>query len=189
MPPTPDVVPPPPRHEGRIPDLVLVVAAGENGVIGRDGTLPWRMSSDLKLFRRLTLGKPILMGRRTWQALPKRPLDGRTNIVVSRDPAFEAPGALVATSIEAGLALARDAAVRTGASEIAVIGGAEIYRVCLPHTDRIYLTVVHAEPEGDATFPPLSASLWRVVGREPLPRTDKDDHAATLTTLERRQVA
>ncbi|MDX2288022.1 MAG: dihydrofolate reductase [Hyphomicrobiaceae bacterium] len=167
------------------PLVALVVAVAENGVIGRDGTLPWRLSTDLKVFRRLTMGKPIVMGRRTWQSLPKRPLDGRPNIVVTRDPDFEAPGGHVCASLDEAMAVATRLARASGAMEIAVIGGAELYAATVGSADRIYLTIVHAEPEGDRLFPVLSARDWRETSRELLPAGPRDDFAATLTILDR----
>src|SRR5690606_42008351 len=119
------------------------------------GDLPWRLSSDLKLFRRLTMNKPIIMGRRTWESLPRRPLDGRDNIVLTRDRNFAAEGAHVVHSVEAALELGRKFAEARGVDEISVIGGAQIYESMLEHADRIYLTEVHGSPEGDTVFPPL----------------------------------
>jgi dihydrofolate reductase len=164
--------------------ISLVVAAAENGVIGRDGRLPWRIPSDLKTFRRLTLGKPIIMGRKTYQSIGK-PLDQRDNIVVTRDLAFHVPGIIVTGSLDAALDKARALAAAKGIDEIVVIGGAELYRQALPLADRIYLTRVHAEPQGDALFPPLSEGDWREVSREPLPREARDEHACTLVILQR----
>lgn len=164
--------------------LVMVVAVAENGVIGRQGDLPWRLSSDLKLFRRLTLGKPLIMGRKTFESIGK-PLDGRDTIVVTRNPDFDAAGTLVADSFEAALRLGRDCAGARGADEIAVIGGAQIYRAAMPYTDRIYLTRVHAAPEGDTVFPGLAEADWREAAREPFAAGPKDDHDFTLVTLER----
>jgi dihydrofolate reductase len=164
--------------------ISLVVAAAENGVIGRGGGLPWRIPSDLKTFRRLTLGKPIIMGRKTYQSIGK-PLDQRDNIVVTRDPAFRAAGVIVAGSLDEALANARALSAAKGIDEIIVIGGAELYRKALPLADRIYLTRVHAEPEGDALFPSLSEGEWREVSREPLARDARDEHSCTLVVLER----
>lgn len=164
--------------------ISLIVAAAENGVIGRGGVLPWHIPSDLKTFRRLTLGKPIVMGRKTYQAIGK-PLDQRDNVVVTRDPAFHAPGVIVATCLKAALDMARAMAVAKGVGELMVIGGGDLYRQTLPLADRIYLTRVHAEPEGDALLPPLPPGAWREVSREPLPRDARDEHACTLVILER----
>lgn len=165
--------------------LSLIVAVAENGVIGKDGALPWRLSSDLKTFRRLTMGKPIVMGRRTFQSIGK-PLDGRDNIVVTRDPNFEAPGVSVADSVADALTLARVMARTRGADEIMVIGGADIYKVALPAADRIYLTRVHARPDGDRHFPDLPGEDWREVSREPLPQGERDAHPSTLIVFERK---
>lgn len=167
----------------------LIVAVARNGVIGRGGDLPWRLSSDLKLFRRLTMGKPIIMGRRTWQTLRKKPLDGRDNIVVTRDRSFVAEGAIVTHSIEQALDAARKAAAARAIDEIMVIGGAEIYREALPHAHRLYWTEVDADPAGDTWFPKLERSAWREVSREPIPRGPNDQFAAVLKVLERAQPA
>ncbi len=164
--------------------LSLIVAVAENGVIGKDGGLPWRLSSDLKTFRRLTMGKPIIMGRRTFQSIGK-PLDGRDNIVVTRDPHFEAAGVSVADSVADALTLARVMARTRGADEIMVIGGADIYNIALPAADRIYLTRVHANPQGDRHFPELPLEEWREVSREALPHGERDAYPSTLIVLER----
>jgi dihydrofolate reductase len=166
------------------PILAFVVAVARNGVIGRDGRLPWRLSSDLKTFRRLTMGKPLIMGRKTWNSLG-RPLDGRDNIVVTRDHAFAADGALVAHDIAGAVAMARDCAAARGADEIMVIGGSHIFAALMNDVRRLYWTDVEAEPEGDVTFPPLDARQWREVSREALPRGPKDEFPATLRVLER----
>lgn len=131
-------------------ELVLVAAVARNGVIGRDGSLPWQLPADLAFFRSATIGHPVVMGRRTWQALPERvrPLPGRRNIVVSRDPGFSAPGAEVAHSLDAALALVADAA------RICVIGGAQLYAAALPRADLLLLTELDLEVDGDTRFPP-----------------------------------
>lgn len=166
------------------PIVALVVAVAENGVIGAGGKLPWRMSSDLKRFRALTMGKPVIMGRRTFASLAK-PLDGRENIVVTRNPAFARQGVTPAQSLSAALALARKAAAASGAEEIMVIGGAEVYRDALPVADRIYLTRVHGSPRGDTYFPEIDPAKWRKVSCEELPKGPNDDYPATLFVLER----
>ncbi|MCL4766928.1 MAG: dihydrofolate reductase [Hyphomicrobiaceae bacterium] len=166
------------------PILVLVVAAAENGVIGRGGRLPWRIPSDLRLFRRLTMGKPVIMGRRTFESIGK-PLDGRDNIVMTRDPAFRAAGVIVEPSLAAAIAQARRLADARGVEEIMVIGGAEVFREALPQAERIYLTRVHGAPVGDTFLPPIPADEWREVSREPLPRGHADEHTCTLVVLER----
>lgn len=164
--------------------LSFVVAVAHNGVIGRDGTLPWRLSSDLKLFRRLTMGKPLIMGRKTWASL-RAPLDGRDNIVVTRDEDFAAAGALVVHSVEAAVDLAQRCASERGVEEIMVIGGARIFAELLPRAGRIYWTEVEASPAGDVSFPSFDLNAWRQVSSEVLPRTEKDEFAATLRILER----
>lgn len=144
------------------PRITLVVAAGENGVIGVNGTLPWRLPEDLKRFKALSIGKPNIMGRKTWDSLPRKPLPGRSNIVVTRDAAFRAEGAAVAHSFEEALDLAR--AEQPG--EIMVIGGEAIFAAAFPLADRIELTEVAAAPEGDAFMPRFDASQWRETQRE-----------------------
>ena len=175
-----------PNRDGRGEVAVaFVVAVAENGIIGRDGGLPWRLSSDLKLFRRLTMGKPIIMGRRTWQSLPKRPLDGRDNIVVTRDTTFQADGAHVVPDAASALRMARNLAMRRNVEEIAVIGGAALYEAMLEDADRIYWTAVHGAPRGDTTFPEFDLAGWRIVSEEPISRGPNDEFSATLRVLER----
>ncbi len=164
--------------------LSLIVAVAENGVIGRDGGLPWRLSSDLKTFRRMTMGKPLIMGRRTFQSIGK-PLDGRDNIVVTRDPHFDVPGVSACATVSEAVTLGRILATTRGADEIMVIGGAAIYDAVIDIADRVYLTRVHATPDGDRHFPDLDAAQWRQVSREALPKGDRDDFAATLIVYER----
>ena len=165
--------------------ISLIVAVAENGVIGANGTLPWRLSADLKTFRRLTMGKPLIMGRKTFQSL-KGPLDGRDNIVLTTDPFFEADGVSAVNSFADALTLARTLALTRGADEVMVIGGAEVFRAALPHADRIYWTAVHAAPEGDVRFPDVDLSAWTETEQEALPRSEKDDVTATLRVLDRK---
>jgi len=141
------------------PRITLVAAVARNGVIGRAGRLPWRLPADLRRFRAVTWGHPIVMGRRTWESIG-RPLAGRRNIVVTRRPDYRAPGAEVVGSPEAALAAAADA------GEVMVIGGGELYAAFLPLAGRILLTEVDAEPEGDARFPDLDPTEWEEVARE-----------------------
>lgn len=164
--------------------ISLIVAVAENGVIGRDGSLPWRMPSDLKTFRRLTMGKPVVMGRRTFQSIGK-PLDGRDNIVVTRDPQFQADGVSACETASEALTLARVLATTRGADEIMVIGGAQLYDAVLPIADRIYYTIIHGSPEGDRHFGPLDPAHWHQVSRESLPKGERDDHPATLVIYDR----
>jgi dihydrofolate reductase len=165
--------------------ITLVVAVAENGVIGRGGGLPWHLSSDLKTFRRVTMGKPVIMGRRTFQSL-KKPLDGRDNIVVTRDSDFKADGAIVAPTFEAALAKAEQCARTRGTDEVMVIGGADIFAASLPLAGRIYKTEVHGAPEGDTVMPAVDWARWQEISREALPRGQRDDYGATLVLLERK---
>jgi dihydrofolate reductase len=164
--------------------ISLIVAMARNGVIGRDGGLPWRLSSDLKLFRRLTMGKPLIMGRRTFASL-KQPLDGRDNIVVTRDPNFAADGTIIAHSFDDALARARSCARQRGADELLVIGGAEIFREALPLAHRIYLTEVEADIPGDVTFPPINWSEWTTLSANPPEKGQKDAYPFTFSIKER----
>jgi len=163
--------------------LTFVVAVSRNGVIGRDGGLPWHISSDLKRFKELTLGKPIIMGRRTWESLPKRPLPGRTNIVLTRQRDYQAPGASVVATVGDALSVAR----RENPSEIAVIGGGEVYRMFMDKVDRIYLTEVDAHVDGDTRFPTLDPAQWREAAVENHPKGPHDSAGFTLRTLDRQK--
>jgi dihydrofolate reductase len=140
--------------------VALIAAVARNGVIGRDNQMPWRLPGELQYFKATTLGKPVVMGRKTFVSIG-RPLPGRSNIVISRDRGYHADGVAVAHTLNEALALADVIAVRDGAAEIMVIGGAEIYRLALPLAQIIYLTEVLAEVEGDAWFPTVDWSQWR----------------------------
>jgi len=164
--------------------LVLVAAVAENGVIGRHGRLPWRLRSDLRHFRAVTLGHPAVMGRKTYDAIGK-PLAGRTNIVVTRDPAFAAPGVVAAPGLDAALAIARGDAMRRGTVEIMIIGGADLYRQTIDRAVRLEITRVHARPEGDSVFPPIDPARWRETGRREHPAGRDDDTAFTTLVYER----
>lgn len=164
--------------------VTLVVARARNGVIGKDGALPWRMPSDLRHFKAATLGKPVLMGRRTWQSLA-RALPGRANIVVSRNARLEARGAHVHSDLDTAIAVAGAIAAAAGQDEICIIGGAGLYAETLPRADRIVLTEVDLEPAGDAHFPPFDEAAFRESARIPLARTDKDDAHAVVRVLDR----
>lgn len=166
--------------------IALVVARARNGVIGRDGDLPWRLKSDMAFFKATTMGKPVVMGRKTWDSLPRKPLPGRLNIVVTRQPGYVASGAEVFTRLEAALDRARDQAQADGVAEVCVIGGAQIYGETLGLADRLYLTEVDAEPDGDAHFPDPDPSVWREVRADRREAGEGDDHAYTIRVLERR---
>ena len=141
-----------------------IAAMARNRVIGQDNGLPWRLPGDLKFFKATTLGKPVVMGRKTFQSIG-RPLPGRPNIVVTRDPGFAAEGVHIARDIDSALDLAARLARETGAQEVMVIGGAEIYAQALPRLDRLYLTEIDAEIEGDAHFPEIEPRVWREAAR------------------------
>lgn len=145
--------------------LAIIVAAAENGVIGRNNALPWHLPEDLRYFKRVTMGKPIVMGRKTFESIG-RPLPGRTNIVISRNPDFLAEGVKVVASLDDALALADNIAHIDGAREVVVIGGAEIYRLAIPRADRMYITQVHASVDGDALLPGIDWSGWQEVSKE-----------------------
>lgn len=162
------------------------VAVARNGVIGRDGGLPWRLKSDLQLFKRLTLGKPVIMGRKTWDSLPFKPLPGRLNIVLSRDGSFEPAKAVVCETFPEAVAMAREQAEEDGAEEVCVIGGAALFGLALPKARRLYITEVDAEPDGDVRFPAFDPAAWTEVAREAFPAGAEDDHAFVFRTLERR---
>lgn len=166
------------------PRVAIIAAVAENGVIGSDGDMPWRLSTDLKRFKQITMGKPVIMGRRTFQTLGK-PLPGRTNIVVTRDPSFRADGVVTAGDLPAALAAASDAAGRAGSDEVFVIGGGQIYAAAIDRADRLYITHVDAQPAGDTHFPPIDPGKWRQLSSEPVPAGDKDSAATTYTVYER----
>ena len=146
------------------PEVVLIAAVAENGVIGQGNAIPWRLKSDMQRLKALTMGKPIVMGRKTFESLP-RPLPGRTNIVITRDAQYQASGAVVTTSLEAARAVALGDALRRFVTEIAVIGGAEIYAQWMDVADRLEITEVHARPDGDTVFPAIDAAQWDEVAR------------------------
>ena len=166
------------------PITTFIVAVAENGVIGRDGAIPWHVPSDLKSLRRLTMGKPVIMGRKTYDSIGK-PLAGRDSIVVTRNADSDAEGIERASSIDEALDIARAYAVKRGVNEITVIGGAEIFAAMLSVADRICLTRIHARPDGDTYFPELDQSVWREVSSAPLEPDPRDSAAATLHIYER----
>ncbi|MBC6981063.1 dihydrofolate reductase [Caulobacter sp. 17J80-11] len=169
-----------------LPHLALVVARARNGVIGREGALPWRLKSDLALFKQVTLGKPIVMGRKTWDSLPRKPLPGRLNLVLSRDGSFEPQGAIVCERFEEAVQIAREQAAEDGVDEVCVIGGTALFELALPRAKRLYVTEVDAEPEGDATFPAFDDAQWTEVRREAHAPAEGDDHGFVFRVLERR---
>lgn len=160
------------------PTISLVVAAAENNVIGHQGTMPWHVSGDLKNFKAITTGKPIVMGRKTFESIG-RPLPGRRNIVVTRNADWTAEGVDVARTLENAIALAGNVA------EVMIIGGGEIYTQALPMASRVYLTRIHASPEGDTTFPALADQDWVQSDARPLPQGPKDTAEATFQIFDR----
>ena len=165
--------------------VILVVAVAENGVIGRAGALPWRLKSDMAHFKARTIGKPVVMGRKTWDSLPRKPLPERTNIVISRDTGFAAAGALVAPTIGSALETARGDALRRGVDEIMVIGGSQIFALTLPLAARIEFTRVHARPDGDTVFQELAAGEWHEAARRDFPAGPDDETSFSILTYER----
>jgi dihydrofolate reductase len=161
------------------PVISLVVAMAENGAIGRDNALPWRLPDDLKRFKSLTMGKHLLMGRKTYESIG-RPLPGRTNVVLTRDRDWRAEGVVVVRSLGQALGCARDA------EELVAIGGAEIYRLLMPFARRIYLTLVHAEFAGDTFFPDFDPTQWADVECQSHPADERNAYAFTFVTLERK---
>jgi len=165
-------------------ETVIIVAVAENGVIGADGAIPWRLRSDMQRFRALTIGRPVVMGRKTFLSLT-RPLPHRTNIVVTRDADFRAAGAVVTTSLAAAKSIARADALRRSVAEIAVIGGSEIYSQWLDCADRLEITEVHAKPAGDTHFAVIDATQWQEVAREQHPAGPDDSAPFSYVTYRR----
>ncbi len=165
--------------------IVLVAAIGENHVIGKDGQLPWKIRSDLRHFRALTLDKPVIMGRKTFELIGK-PLDRRTNIVITRDAKFAAEGVETAPSLQAALELARKDAETRGGDEIMVIGGADIFAAAMPLADRLEITHVHAAPEGDVYFPVIDMKHWYEAKRDNREAGPDDDAGCSIATYLRR---
>jgi dihydrofolate reductase len=165
-------------------DVILVAAIAENGVIGRDNTLPWRLKSDMAHFRALTMGKPVVMGRKTYLSIGK-PLKGRTAIVVSRDATFAAPGIVVAPSLDAAFEAARGDALRRGADAIVIAGGADIYAQAMPRATRLAITHVHTHADGDVRFPPIDPKLWHESDRSAHERGADDEAAFAFVNYQR----
>jgi dihydrofolate reductase len=165
--------------------IVLVAAIGENNVIGRDGQLPWRLKSDLQHFKRRTLNRPVIMGRRTFESIGK-PLTGRTNIVVTRSLGVIVPGGVLATSLDAALDFARDDAVKRGVDEIMVIGGSDVFSDTMGRASRLEITHVHASPPGDSFFPPIDPTVWAAGSRREYSAGPGDDADFSVVTYTRR---
>ncbi len=168
----------------RLPEIVFVVAVAENGVIGLDGAMPWHLKSDLQRFKNITLNRPVIMGRKTFISIG-RPLPGRTNIVVTRDKAFQVPGVVVATSLEAAHDVARGDALRRFVTDIMVIGGAELFSQWLHIADRLEITQVHATPDGDTFLAPVDPKEWEEVARARHVKGEKDTADFSYVTYKR----
>jgi dihydrofolate reductase len=167
-------------------EIVLIVAVADNGVIGTRGAIPWRLKSDMQRLKALTIGKPVVMGRKTFASIG-RPLPGRTNIVVTRDAGFRKPGVVVTTSFADARAVALGDALRRSAADIAVIGGAEIYAQWMASADRLEITEVHARPEGDTYFAAIDRADWEEVARVRNPAGSDDSAAFSYVTYRRRK--
>jgi dihydrofolate reductase len=167
-------------------EVVLIAAVADNGVIGSGGAIPWRLKSDQQRLKTMTMGKPVVMGRKTFISL-RRPLPGRTNIVVTRDANFRSPGAVVTTSFADARAVALGDALRRSAGEIALIGGAEIYAQWMEYADRLEITEVHARPVGDTYFAAIDAANWEEVARARNPAGPDDSAAFSYVTYRRRK--
>lgn len=165
--------------------IVMVVAVARNGVIGRDNGLPWHMRSDLKHFKQATMGKPLVMGRKTYLSIG-RPLPGRDTIIVTRDPGCRPEGTHQAGDLDGAIALADRLAEARGADEIVIAGGGSIYAAAMPRADRLIVTIVDLAPEGDARFPAIDATQWRETGRTAHPRGEGDDAGFEIVTYTRR---
>lgn len=162
------------------------VARSLNGVIGRDNDLPWRLKSDLQMFKAATLGKPVIMGRKTWDSLPRKPLPGRLNIVLTRDHKFEAEGAVVCDTWSEAVQIGKEQAAEDGVEEVCVIGGAALFELAMPRAKRIYVTEVQAEVQGDVHFPAFDETAWTEVRREERPAGEGDDFPFVFRVLERK---
>lgn len=171
-----------------VPQIVVVAAVAENGIIGASNDMPWRLPTDLKHFKQLTIGRPVIMGRKTFESLG-RPLPGRPNIVITRNPQFAAVGVTAATSLEQALAIGVMLAREISADSVIVMGGGEIYRQAMPRADRLEITRVHAMPEGDTHFPEIDPANWREVARMVPERGEKDSADMTFLTFVRKSPA
>jgi dihydrofolate reductase len=167
------------------PEIVFVVAVAENGVIGRDNTLPWRLKSDLQRLKKMTLGKPVVMGRKTFASIGK-PLPGRTNIVVTRDSGFKVDGVAVAGSLDVARTMATEDALRRNVTEIMVLGGADIFAQWMNIADRLEVTEVHAKPEGNTRLDPFDKTEWQEVARERHVKADGESADYSYVTYRRR---
>ncbi len=169
-----------------LPELVLIAAVARNGIIGSDNDMPWRLPSDLKYFKRLTLGKPVIMGRKTFLSFGGKPLPGRPHVIVSRDPDYAPEGAEAATSLEEALRRGVELAADLGVDQVMCIGGGQLYAQAIGKADRLEITEVDAQPSGDTRFPDIDPEVWQEVGREPGQRTERDSADFTFVTYRRK---
>ncbi|GAB2183667.1 dihydrofolate reductase [Roseibium sp. LAB1] len=169
-----------------MPELVLIAAVARNGIIGADNDMPWRLPSDLKYFKQLTLGKPVIMGRKTFLSFGGKPLPGRPHVIVSRDPDYAPEGAEAATSFEAALQRGAELADDLGVDQVMCIGGGQLYAQAIDNADRLEITEVDAQPSGDTRFPHIDPAVWQEVRREPGLRTDRDSTDFTFVTYRRK---
>lgn len=168
-----------------IPKIAMIAAVARNGVIGRDGGIPWRIPSDMAFFKKTTMGKPIVMGRKQYESVG-RALPGRVNIVVTRQKGYQPEGVLVFSDLRAALDHARTIADADGAGEVMVIGGGEIYAQALPQAERLYLTEVDAAPDGDTRFPSIDAEIWERVAAPAVTPSERDEKSYAIGIYERR---
>lgn len=167
------------------PRIAMIVGVAANGVIGSDQTIPWRIPSDMQFFRRTTMGKPVVMGRKQYETVGK-PLPGRTNIVITRQPGYQPEGVVVVPSIDAALEQARAVAIADGVEEIMIIGGGEIYAQLMDRADRLYVSHIALSPEGDVRFPAIDPAVWQVVDSPDVVPSEKDDAAYRVNVYARR---
>ncbi|MCU0881796.1 MAG: dihydrofolate reductase [Hyphomonadaceae bacterium] len=168
--------------------ITLIVAQGANRVIGADSAIPWHLSTDFAHFKAATLGKPVIMGRKTWESLPRRPLPGRMNIVISRNPGFGPIAGLVTSGLDVALQMASAHATAGGLDEICIIGGAQIYQAAMPVASRLLVTDVDAAPDGDAVFPVIDTAAWTLHHQTFHAAGPKDDHAFVIRDWRRKQL-
>lgn len=169
-----------------MPEFVLIAVVARNGIIGADNDMPWKLPSDLKHFKKLTLGKPVIVGRKTFLSFGGKPLPGRPHVVISSDPSYAPQGAEAVTSLEAAIARAGQLAAELGVNEIMCIGGGQIYAQAIGSADRLEITEVDAAPEGDTHFPEIDPALWQETVRRQGERTDRDSADFTFVTYRRK---
>ncbi|UJW74094.1 dihydrofolate reductase [Rhizobium sp. SL42] len=168
-------------------DIVIIVAVSRNGVIGRDGDMPWKLSTDLKRFKALSMGKPLIMGRKTFESVGSKPLPGRPHVIVSRNSRIEMEGVETVPSLDAALARGRALAAAAGVNEVCVVGGGEIYRQALPYADMLYVTHVETEIDGDTHFPEIDPAEFERVDETVVPAGEKDNYATRYAIYRRRR--